>query len=62
MASKITIDGKTYTSEGSNIDITDGKIFIDGKEITQIKSKNITIKIEGDLMNLTVEHFRRNNE
>jgi len=56
MSSKVTINGKTYVSESGDISMVGNKVYIDGKEVESTEGKNITVKVEGDLMNLTVKH------
>jgi hypothetical protein len=48
----INIDNNSYS--GKNIVITNGKVFIDGMDVTP-DSKNIEIKIEGNIDELKVD-------
>ena len=53
---KISVDGKVY--EGTSLKIKDGRIWIDGKEVTS-DSKQISIKIEGGIGSLHVDHCEK---
>jgi len=55
MSSTITINGKTY--QGSSVSITNGRVVIDGKEMTDAKLPEHTthIKVTGDLASLTTD-------
>ena len=50
--SKVTINGKTYA--GRNVTIINNKVYVDGQDTTP-DSKEISIKVEGDLENLKVD-------
>lgn len=52
----ITINKTTYT--GSNVSIVNGKVYIDGKDVTP-DGKEINISVEGNLDKLEVEHCNR---
>jgi hypothetical protein len=49
----ITINNKGYV--GKSITIINGKVIIDGKDVTP-DSKEITISVDGNLDNLEVDH------
>lgn len=51
--SKVVINGVSYVG-GKNVRIINGKVIIDGKDMTP-DAKNITIQIEGDVSNLSVD-------
>lgn len=53
MAAKININGADFT--GRSINITNGKIVIDGKSISIEDQKIINIKIDGDVDVLSVD-------
>jgi hypothetical protein len=48
----IRINNNSYV--GNSITITNGKVIIDGKDVTP-ESKNITISVEGNVDNLNVD-------
>ena len=50
--SSIKINGNTYT--GNNIVVSNGKVIIDGKDVTG-DSKEINIKVEGNIDTLTID-------
>ena len=50
--STISINGNTYS--GNNIVITNGKVIINGKDVTP-NSKEINIKVDGDIDELKVD-------
>ena len=50
--SKVTINGKTYA--GRNVTIINNKVYVDGQDTTP-DSKEISIRVEGDLENLKVD-------
>ena len=50
--STFTINGTTYS--GNNIVVTNGKVIINGKDVTP-DSKEINISIQGDINELTVD-------
>ncbi len=53
----IKINGKTYS--GNNIQISNSKVIIDGKDVTNDHdTKEITITVEGNIENLTVDHAK----
>ena len=47
---KISINGFTITTDGANINISNGKVIVDGKEIKIGDAKEINIK--GDVGNI----------
>lgn len=49
----ITINGNKYS--GSNVVVLNNKVIIDGKDVTP-DSKNIEIKIDGDINELKVDN------
>lgn len=56
----VNINGKSYTFEGSNIEIRNGKIFVGGKEHNEAtetikEEKNIFITIHGDVSRVYTE-------
>lgn len=51
-SSSITINNKTYS--GNNIVITNGKVIINGKDVTP-DGKEINIKVEGNITDLKVD-------
>jgi hypothetical protein len=51
--SKVTINGVSYVG-GNSVKIINGKVIIDGKDMTP-DAKNITIHVEGDVSNLSVD-------
>jgi hypothetical protein len=51
--SSITVNGKNYV--GSSVTIMNGKVIVNGKEVTPEDSKVITINIEGDVEELNVD-------
>lgn len=52
MSSNIVINGSSYT--GNNVSIINGKIMIDGKDVTP-DSKTITIEVNGNLGSLKAD-------
>ena len=50
--SKISINGTTYV--GNNVKIINGKVIVDGKDMTP-DAKNITIHVDGDISKLSVD-------
>jgi hypothetical protein len=50
--SSITINGNTYS--GNNIVVTNGKVFVNGKDVTP-DSKHITITVEGNVDEIKVD-------
>lgn len=50
--STISINGTTYV--GNNVKIVNGKVIVDGKDMTP-DAKNITIQVNGDISNLDVD-------
>jgi hypothetical protein len=50
---KTTVNGVTVS--GNNISIRNGVITVDGKTITEFDNKIFTIKIEGDVANVTCD-------
>jgi hypothetical protein len=51
----ITINNNSYS--GRNIVIKDGKVFVDGTDVTP-DSKEITVSVIGDLENLEIDHAK----
>lgn len=51
-ASKIVINGQTYS--GSNVNIVNGRVIINGNDVTP-ESKTINISVEGDIESLHVD-------
>lgn len=49
----ITINGHTYF--GNNVTVKNGKVIVDGKDYTPSDSKSISISIQGDLKDLSVD-------
>lgn len=49
----ITINGQTFY--GDNVTIRNGKVIVDGKDHTPSDSKSISISIQGDLKDLSVD-------
>lgn len=49
----ITINGQTFY--GDNVSIRNGKITVDGKDHTPADSKTISISVQGDLKDLSVD-------
>ena len=60
---KMTINGRTIINHGNgayyenikNLSIINGKITIDGKEVTKLEGNNNTIIIEGDCGNIKAD-------
>lgn len=60
---RITINGRTITCNGNgtyignvgNMSIINGRIIVDGKEITKLESNSNTIIIEGDCGNIEAD-------
>ena len=52
--SSVTINGKTYT--GNNIIVSNGKIMVDGKNVTS-DDKVINITVNGNIDSLKVDSF-----
>jgi hypothetical protein len=50
--STVIINGKTYV--GNSISVTNGKVIVDGKNVTP-ESKEINIKVEGNIQELKVD-------
>lgn len=51
----IEINGRKFT--GSNVSIVGGKIIVDGKEVEGLEGeKEITVNVEGNLVNLRTDH------
>jgi len=50
----ITINGKTINMSGDNIIISNGKVLIDGKDVTP-DAKKIDIKVTGNIETLDVD-------
>jgi len=53
MSSVVSIGDKTY--RGNNIVVTNGKVFIDGKEADTSDQKTINITVEGNVETLKVD-------
>ncbi len=51
--SSITINGKSYV--GKSVTIVNGKVIVNGNEVTPEDSKTITINVEGDIDELNVD-------
>lgn len=51
---RIVINGATYHGSGKNISIVNGKVTIDGRDVTP-DSKEITIAIDGNVEELSVD-------
>lgn len=49
---KITVNGKTYETEGKNISVINGVVTVDGKQVGGEVSGVVEIKFEGDLASL----------
>ena len=52
---RIVVNGITIDVEGNNISIQNGRVRVDGKDINVELGTNATLKVEGDLMNLTTD-------
>lgn len=52
-ASKITVNGHSIV--GRNVNIVNGKVIVDGKEIDFPQAKEINVTIEGDLGTLLID-------
>jgi hypothetical protein len=52
--SKITINGNVISTSGRNVVVNNGKVFIDGVDVTP-DSKTINISVEGDIDKLDVD-------
>lgn len=51
----IEINGRKFT--GSNVSIVGGEIIVDGKEVEGLEGeKEITVNVEGNLVNLHTDH------
>ena len=50
--SRITINGKSFTTSGNNITIVNDKVIVNGKVIESGLSGIVKIQFEGDLANL----------
>ncbi len=50
----VTINGKTFTSNGGSISIINNKIYIDNKDVTP-DSKEINIQVTGNVDKLEVD-------
>ena len=53
----VTMNGRTVVIEGSNVSVTNGKIYVDGKplDLDDFSSKPISIEINGNVDHLEVE-------
>ena len=51
---KITINGMTVVTNGRNITITNGHVFVDGKDVTP-DAKEIHLYVEGDVGPIDVD-------
>lgn len=52
----IVINGKTYRGNGQNISIVNGKVMIDGRDVTpDDNNKEINIHIDGYVNELSVD-------
>ena len=55
----LTVNGTSYNFSGNNMVISNGKVMVNGKDITDlndIDQKEITIVIESDIDYLKVDH------
>ena len=52
---KITINGQTYTSLSGDVNIINGRVIIDGKDVTAAQGPELKIKVEGSIQNLKVD-------
>lgn len=50
----IKINGLSITG-GRNVTINNGRVIVDGKDVTGDDAKNITIEIQGDVAELSVD-------
>ena len=54
MASRVTINGVTYTGNRS-VAVSNGRVVIDGKDVTPDAAKQISIEVHGDVERLQVD-------
>ncbi|WP_084659725.1 hypothetical protein [Vibrio sonorensis] len=54
MSNKISINGTTHITSGRSITVSNGKVIIDGKDVTP-ETKEISILIEGDVESLQAD-------
>lgn len=52
---KIVVNGKEIICNGNNVSIINNKVFVDGKEISNVATKNCNIQIYGDVENIDCE-------
>ena len=54
---RVTINGKTYETDSGNIVVQNGKVTINGKDVSgEQYGETLTIKFEGDLASLRVDN------
>lgn len=51
---RVTINGQTFESEG-NIIVTNGRVVVGGKTLTELKDTTIRIEVTSDLSSLTTD-------
>lgn len=51
----IIVNGKSYSTQGSNISVSNGKVVVNGKVIEEGLTGEVTIKFVGDLADLQTD-------